>query len=87
MLIVKDCYRSSLTHGCMRIGELEVNEEEFADWDERCHGPMDTEENQLEYPENFTWTCCEGIGGSEGCEIARHEPELQQDRRKRARYY
>ncbi|KAI0749516.1 hypothetical protein C8Q80DRAFT_1072529, partial [Daedaleopsis nitida] len=66
-------------------GELEVNEEEFVDWDENCHGPMDTEENRQQWPENFTWTCCEGSGIAEGCEIAGHEPELQQDRRKRAR--
>ncbi|KAG6860745.1 hypothetical protein C0995_008010 [Termitomyces sp. Mi166 len=48
-------------------GELEVDEEQFADWDESCHGPMDSSHNRREYPENFKWTCCEGNGRAEGC--------------------
>jgi len=55
-------------------GELEVNEEEFVDWDENCHGPMDTTENRRSYPENFIWTCCEGNGRSEGCVRGVHRP-------------
>lgn len=67
-------------------GDLEVNEEAFVDWDEDCHGPMDTSENRRQWPENFTWSCCEEDGTAEGCEVGEHEPEQAQDRRKRARY-
>ncbi|EEB87969.1 hypothetical protein MPER_14459, partial [Moniliophthora perniciosa FA553] len=31
-------------------------------WDEDCHGPMDTEENRKEFPENFKWSCCNEDG-------------------------
>ena len=49
-------------------GECECDEEGFVDWDEDCHGPMDTPENRKEYPENFVWTCCgESLGESRGC--------------------
>ncbi|KAF7330221.1 hypothetical protein MVEN_02459200 [Mycena venus] len=47
-------------------GELEVNEAKFPDWDEDCHGPMDSEHNREQYPENFSWTCCNGDGMTEG---------------------
>ncbi|KAG6817277.1 hypothetical protein H0H87_010939 [Tephrocybe sp. NHM501043] len=47
-------------------GELEVDEGEFADWDERCHGPMDSAHNRRECPENFKWTCCDEDGRAEG---------------------
>ncbi|KAF7375263.1 hypothetical protein MSAN_00413000 [Mycena sanguinolenta] len=35
-------------------GDLEADEEKFPDWDEDCHGPMDTENNREEYPQNFS---------------------------------
>ena len=54
-------------------GELEVEQDMFVDHDERCHGPMDTEQNRIDYPENFTWSCCEGDGLSDGCQTGRHE--------------
>ncbi|KAF5379786.1 hypothetical protein D9615_005701 [Tricholomella constricta] len=62
-------------------GELEVNEAEFVDWDEACHGPMDTADNRRSYPENFTWSCCEGNGMSEGCVRGMHRPLPRKKRR------
>ncbi|KAH8908894.1 hypothetical protein BR93DRAFT_976991 [Coniochaeta sp. PMI_546] len=44
------------------------------DWDEPCHGIIDSEESRNEYPEGFRWDCCDEPGdGKEGCEYARHE--------------
>lgn len=75
-----------LTDECLyHSGELEVDEEMFADWDERCHGPMKTESNIREFPENFTWSCCEGDASSEGCTDGEHVPEGP--RKKRARHW
>ena len=72
---------------CDRVsGDLEADEDAFVDWDENCHGPIDCDENREEYPENFTWSCCDLDGRSEGCEKAEHQPEQEQGRRKRARY-
>ena len=49
-------------------GECECDEELFVDWDEDCHGPMDTPDNRKDYPENFVWSCCgESLGESDGC--------------------
>ncbi|KAJ7672205.1 hypothetical protein DFH06DRAFT_1082140 [Mycena polygramma] len=62
-------------------GELEVNEAKFLDWDEECHGPMDSEHNQEEYPENFSWTCCSGDGMSEGCVSGKHSVAVHKKRR------
>ncbi|KAG5653643.1 hypothetical protein H0H81_011745 [Sphagnurus paluster] len=62
-------------------GELEVNEEEFADWDEACHGPMDTSANRRDYPENFTWSCCEEINTVEGCVRGMHQATSRKRRR------
>ncbi|KAG6877439.1 hypothetical protein C0993_007247 [Termitomyces sp. T159_Od127] len=62
-------------------GELEVDEDEFADWDEFCHGPKDSAHNRGEYPENFKWTCCGGNGKAEGCVRSVHRPILRKRRR------
>ncbi|KAI0078787.1 hypothetical protein K474DRAFT_1659959 [Panus rudis PR-1116 ss-1] len=64
-------------------GDLEVNEDMFLDWDERCHGPMDTEENEKQFPENFTYNCCDKDGTSKGCVLDVHVPFSP---KKRARY-
>jgi hypothetical protein len=56
----------------MAVGELELDEESFADWDEDCHGPMDTKENRTQYPENFVWSCCGEDGRSTGCVHGEH---------------
>ncbi|KAF9007526.1 hypothetical protein BDQ17DRAFT_1238028 [Cyathus striatus] len=63
-------------------GELEVNEKEFADWDEDCHGPIDTTENRRLYPENFSWTCCDKDGMSEGCVHGEHRSAVVRKRKR-----
>jgi hypothetical protein len=52
-------------------GELEINSESHTwdDWDEGCHGPMDSKTNRSEYPDGFVWNCCEKEGTyASGCE-------------------
>lgn len=66
-----------------RAGELEVNEEEFVDWDENCHGPMDTTLNRRQYPENFMWSCCDADGTAPGCVVGEHKPVEVSKKRKR----
>ncbi|EPE09533.1 caib baif family enzyme [Ophiostoma piceae UAMH 11346] len=51
-------------------GELTVDwdGDVWADHDENCHGPIDTEEHRIEYPEGFLWDCCEEVNGdTPGC--------------------
>lgn len=64
------CVSNSDAH----IGYLRINyhAEGWADWDEDVHGPMDTDEHREEWPENFTWTCCEKAGDDYGCEVGPH---------------
>jgi len=66
-------------------GDLECNYDAFEDWDERCHGPMDSSANRREYPENFVWNCCDGDGTTEGCIEDVHKPGGS--RKKRARHF
>ena len=51
-------------------GELEFDYESstWDDWDERCHGPRDTNSHRNEYPDGFRWSCCGEPGDAEGCE-------------------
>ncbi|KAH6917113.1 hypothetical protein BKA70DRAFT_1417888 [Coprinopsis sp. MPI-PUGE-AT-0042] len=64
-------------------GDLEIDPEGFVDWDEACHGPMDTSENRLEYPQEFKWSCCEEDGSSRGCVQGQHKPMEVTKKRKR----
>ena len=63
-------------------GDLEVLEESFEDWDEDCHGPMDTQANRRSYPENFKWTCCDKIALSSGCVRREHRPIVTKKRKR-----
>jgi hypothetical protein len=63
------------------IGEMEVDEEKFDDWDEGCHGPIDTEHTRKEFPENFSWTCCNSDGTTEGCVTGHHSPAVHKKQR------
>lgn len=56
----------------MYLGDLEADYERFVDWDEDVHGPMDSQENRRQYPENFVWSCCEKDGLVEGCTTGTH---------------
>ncbi|OJD33773.1 uncharacterized protein BKCO1_2700069 [Diplodia corticola] len=48
-------------------GPLEPIEDEWIDHDERCHGPIESEENYESFPEGFLWECCERPADAEGC--------------------
>jgi hypothetical protein len=39
----------------------------YVDWDEDCHGPVNTAENRLEYPDQIHWSCCDAGMGAPGC--------------------
>ena len=63
-------------------GDLEILEEAFVDWDEDCHGPMDSNRNRRDYPENFLWSCCEKDGTSDGCVQRKHRPAVPKKRKR-----
>jgi len=45
---------------------------------------MDDIENDWrfhEFPEEFTWPCCEGIGNAEGCRVGPHNENVIADGR------
>ena len=64
-----------------RLGELEVNEDEFPDHDEQVHGPMDTEDNKRTNPRGFIWDCCDRVGVQAlGCESGQHIPSAKRRR-------
>jgi hypothetical protein len=48
-------------------GKAFCDEDAFEDWDESCHGRMDTKANRREYPECFLWNCCGCTLTSRGC--------------------
>jgi len=53
--------------------ELGDDDEDFwADHDEDCHGPIDTEENREQYPQGFSWDCCDEVGTAPGCTKGHH---------------
>ena len=57
-------------------GNLEVDYQSdyWADHDEDCHGPTDTDWMRKEFPGGFRWDCCDEPGdGEKGCEYAPHE--------------
>ncbi|KAJ7163901.1 hypothetical protein C8R43DRAFT_989121 [Mycena crocata] len=62
-------------------GDLEVDETKFVDWDEDCHGPMDSAQNRDDYPENFSWSCCNAGGMAEGCITGKHSIAVPKKRR------
>ncbi|KAI0784212.1 hypothetical protein C8Q75DRAFT_780533 [Abortiporus biennis] len=64
-------------------GILEVNESAFPDWDEEVHGPMDTKDNRIQYPDGFTWTCCNKDGTTDGCESDQHRPGGSRKKKRR----
>ena len=65
-------------------GELEpdFDGDFWADHDENCHGPIDTDEMREENPDGFVWSCCNEIGSAKGCMLGRHAS----DPHKAARY-
>ncbi|KAF2264845.1 hypothetical protein CC78DRAFT_494649 [Lojkania enalia] len=70
--VTLNCKSSCVYHDC----ELEIDYEASTwwDWDERCHGLMDSKENREIHPEGFIWSCCEEEGTARGCMVGRHRP-------------
>ncbi|MCJ1243335.1 hypothetical protein MMC30_000532 [Trapelia coarctata] len=58
-----------------RYSDLEIDYESdtWVDWDEDCHGSMDTKKHRSEYPDGFRWTCCNRSGDEDGCQKGRHK--------------
>ena len=63
------------------VAEMEVEDDMWEDHDEDIHGIIDSEELRKEYPENYTWSCCEKDGTNPGCRSHPHKSR-QQSRRK-----
>ena len=47
------------------------------------YGDVDTSENREEYPDGFTWTCCEQPGLEPGCQLGRHESNPERSKKGR----
>ncbi|KAJ9653478.1 hypothetical protein H2198_007320 [Neophaeococcomyces mojaviensis] len=72
---------------CYHDGYLEVDYELdfWADHDEDCHGTIDSLELRNEYPEGYTWNCCDQSGDTEGCmhgphrrgKVLKHQAEIR----------
>ncbi|KAI5467488.1 hypothetical protein BGZ63DRAFT_419188 [Mariannaea sp. PMI_226] len=60
--------------------EVDFDSDVWADHDEKCHGPEDTEENRREFPDGFIYPCCQGQGDAPGCERSKHEEYPDQPR-------
>ncbi|KAF2468883.1 uncharacterized protein BDR25DRAFT_344111 [Lindgomyces ingoldianus] len=74
------------TESCVwHEGELELKDDSsiWDEWDENIWGELDTDDNRVEYPKGFAWTCCEWSGDKKGCKQSIHRP----DRTKRARVW
>jgi hypothetical protein len=68
------------------LGYLEVNEDSstWDDWDERTFGDHDNDDNRKEYPEGFTWDCCDARGDEKkGCEVGPHEAVVSIHKRRK----
>ncbi|CAM6104956.1 unnamed protein product [Calypogeia fissa] len=75
--------------GCFwHDGELEVDEghSTWYDWDETCHGDMDSDEGRKQYPEGFVWSCCEKDGKGKGCMMTAHKEVLRVVSSKKAKF-
>ncbi|KAF3388757.1 hypothetical protein F1880_004361 [Penicillium rolfsii] len=51
----------------------------WPDHDENCHGPIDTEENLRQYPESFTYQCCDRYGDEEPCVTDWHRERVYEN--------
>lgn len=53
--------------------EIDYDDEDtWADWDENCHGIMDSKQSREEWPDGFIWDCCEARGSAPGCTKGHH---------------
>lgn len=64
----------------LALGELEMNEEFFGEeddpaYDEECLD-AETDWRRKEFPEAFTWQCCNEPSDGKPCLIQKHMPRL-----------
>ncbi|KAK1749908.1 hypothetical protein QBC47DRAFT_395204 [Echria macrotheca] len=64
-------------------GELEPDygSRVWADHDQRCHGTINSDYCRKEYPDGFTWTCCDQTGTGNGCRLSRHQSDPSKNKR------
>jgi hypothetical protein len=60
---------SKSRRGRYHPGECEPTEEMYCDYDEDCHGPIDSRENRQEFPDQFVWSCCGATSRKWGCTL------------------
>lgn len=57
--------------------EIDYDAGTWADWDENCHGEMDSDENRRN-PDllgGFVYPCCDKVADkAEGCKLGYHRP-------------
>lgn len=88
---VRDCYwhegkivppivLSSESCSNMLAGDKELDYESdiWADHDERCHGLMDSFEDDPHYADGFRWTCCDADAANEGCKYTKHKAAVNE---------
>ncbi|KAK3935500.1 hypothetical protein QBC46DRAFT_358212 [Diplogelasinospora grovesii] len=63
------------------VMEPDYDADIWADHDEDCHGTIDSDEMREEYPEGFTWTCCEKIGTKRGCKLGFHQSNPEKSKK------
>jgi hypothetical protein len=70
-------------------GYLEINHEHntWDDWEEETRGDHDTDENREEYPEGFTWNCCDKDGRGEGCMTTAHKFEFSSSKSEQTKLF
>jgi hypothetical protein len=61
--------------------ELDSMSDFWADHDEDCHGDMESFSNDVDYAEEFVWTCCREYGDADGCKYTTHKPSTKRARR------
>lgn len=56
-------------------GEKELYEDDdfWADHDDQCHGDPYSFRDDEDYAEGFKWSCCDNLGGDEGCKTTKHK--------------
>ncbi|KAL1382722.1 hypothetical protein HDK64DRAFT_258433 [Phyllosticta capitalensis] len=67
-------------------GELGPLEEFWIDTDEDVWGPIDCDENKLQFPKGFKWDCCRKFADSLGCQTGRHEENASEKKKGVKRY-
>lgn len=62
------------------VAYVPYESELWDDWDEKCHGDIENDENWEEWPHLWRWHCCERPGNDGGCKVSLHRPEINTDK-------